>query len=322
VENPDDPAAFERVVNVPPRGIGERSLEQVRAVARERGLSLWQATGVVIDERLLPARAVNALAGFQRLILELRETIAGLELHEQVQEAIQRSGLVEYHGREKGEKGEARVENLEELVNAARGFDDEAGEEPARGPLAAFLAHAALEAGEGQADAWEDCVQLMTLHSAKGLEFPVVFLCGLEEGLFPHQRSVDEPGRLEEERRLCYVGMTRARRKLYLTYAESRRLHGSESYSVPSRFIGEIPAELVEEVRPRASITRPAAAARCAPAEEAPPLQLGQRVRHARFGEGVVTNYEGQGHTARVQVQFEGAGAKWLVLAYAGLETL
>jgi len=323
VENPDDPAAFERVVNVPPRGIGDRSLEQVRRVARERSLSLWQATGAVIDEKLLPARALNALAGFQHLVLELREAIAQRELHEQVEEAIRRSGLAEYHGREKGEKGEARVENLEELVNAARGFEYTPDEEAPMEPLAAFLTHAALEAGEGQAEAWEDCVQLMTLHSAKGLEFPLVFLCGLEEGLFPHQRSVDEPGRLEEERRLCYVGMTRARRKLYLTYAESRRLHGSESYSVPSRFIGEIPTERMEEVRPRAQVTRPVAGRTAArPPEPDAGLRLGQRVRHARFGEGVVLNYEGQGHSARVQVNFETDGSKWLVLAYAGLETL
>ena len=324
LENRADDAAFERVINVPPRGIGDRSVTQVRTVARERERSLWQALGAVVDEKQLPARAVNALAAFQKLITELEVQVHNLELFEQVQSVIEASGLIDYHGREKGEKGQARVENLEELVNAARAFEYAPEEEPAMGPLAAFLAHAALEAGEGQADAWEDCVQLMTLHSAKGLEFPVVFLCGLEEGLFPHQRSVEEPGRLEEERRLCYVGMTRARRKLYLSYAESRRLHGTENYSVPSRFIREIPAELLEEVRPRASIARPAyssqPAARIVDLE--PELQLGQRVRHAKFGEGVVLNYEGRGATARVQVNFEDNGSKWLVLAYAKLETV
>ncbi len=324
LENRADDAAFERVINVPTRGIGERSLAQLRSTARERNLSLWQALGAVVDEKPLPARAINALATFQRLVTELETRVRSLELFEQVQGTIDASGLIEYHGREKGEKGQARVENLEELVNAARAFEYEPDAEVPMQPLAAFLAHAALEAGEGQADAWEDCVQLMTLHSAKGLEFPVVFLCGLEEGLFPHQRSVEEPGRLEEERRLCYVGMTRARQKLYLSYAESRRLHGTESYSVPSRFIREIPSELMEEVRPRASIARPmyGALPRAATAELTPELQLGQRVRHAKFGEGVVLNYEGQGATARVQVNFEDNGSKWLVLAYAKLETV
>lgn len=324
LESRADDAAFERVVNVPTRGIGDRSLAQVRGVARERGLSLWQATAVVVAEKQLPVRALNALAAFLRLVDELAHQAADLELFEQVRAVVDASGLVEYHGREKGEKGQARVENLDELINAARAFDYQPDEEPAMSPLAAFLAHAALEAGEGQAEAWEDCVQLMTLHSAKGLEFPVVFLCGLEEGLFPHQRSVEEPGRLEEERRLCYVGMTRARRKLYLSYAESRRLHGTENYSVPSRFLRELPPELLEEVRPRASISRPvyggAPAAHIA--ELAPELQLGQRVRHAKFGEGVVLNYEGQGATARVQVNFEADGSKWLVLAYAKLEAV
>ena len=197
-------------------------------------------------------------------------------------------------------------------------------EEVEMSELAAFLSHAALEAGEGQADPWEDCVQLMTLHSAKGLEFPLVFMCGMEEGLFPHQRSVEEPGRLEEERRLCYVGMTRAREKLYLSYAEQRRLHGMETYPLPSRFIREIPPELIEEVRPMAKISRPLSGspnfADDLYDEAFEGFQLGQRVAHAKFGEGVVMNYEGQGNSARVQVNFESAGSKWLVLAYANLE--
>jgi DNA helicase-2/ATP-dependent DNA helicase PcrA len=321
LENPADDAAFERVVNTPPRGIGERSLAAVRHAARERGLSLWDATSAVVAERTLMARATNALAAFQELIKSLGEACAGLELHEQVGHAIQASGLLDHYRKDKGEKGEARVENLEELVNAARGFEPQEGDE-AMAPLAAFLAHAALEAGEGQAGPWEDCVQLMTLHSAKGLEFPLVFLCGLEEGLFPHQRSAEEPGRLEEERRLCYVGMTRARRQLFISYAESRRLHGMDNFPMPSRFIREIPAELVQEVRPRAAVTRPVfqpgTPVSAAGAPEG--LRLGQRVRHARFGEGVVLNYEGQGHSARVQVNFEDTGSKWLVVDYANLE--
>ena len=226
----------------------------------------------------------------------------------------------DHHGKEKGERGEARVENLFELVSAARGFEPEPDSEMS--PLDEFLSHAALEAGEGQGDAWDDCVQLMTLHSAKGLEFPVVFLCGMEDGLFPHQRSVREPAGLEEERRLCYVGMTRAMRELYLTYAEQRRLHGSDSFALPSRFISEIPVEFVEEIRPQVQVSRPVF--RSAGLREPAPggIRLGQRVRHGKFGEGVVMGCEGHGQHARVQVNFEGAGAKWLVLAYARLELM
>jgi DNA helicase-2/ATP-dependent DNA helicase PcrA len=207
-------------------------------------------------------------------------------------------------------------------VNAAREFDYEVEEDEFLEPLAAFLSHAALEAGAGQADKWQDCVQLMTLHSAKGLEFNNVFLCGLEEGLFPHQRSTEEHGRLEEERRLCYVGITRARQQLTLSYAEHRRLHGSESYCMPSRFIHEIPAALVEEIRPRIQVSRPYAPPLSDNLLQRPPvggLGLGQRVQHKTFGEGVVLNYEGQGAHARVQVNFESAGTKWLVVAYANL---
>ncbi|RMG53349.1 MAG: DNA helicase II, partial [Gammaproteobacteria bacterium] len=217
-------------------------------------------------------------------------------------------------------------ENLEELVGAARGFRLDEEEHEGMDTLTAFLAHAALEAGEGQGDSWEDCVQLMTLHSAKGLEFPLVFLVGMEEGLFPHQMSSEEPGRLEEERRLCYVGITRARRQLYLVCAERRRLYGRDLYNPPSRFIGEIPEELIEPVRPVIPVQethyarRPAAAASTVEPALDGGLQIGQRVRHARFGEGFITQAEGNGPSARVQVQFDEAGSKWLVLAYANLE--
>jgi len=239
------------------------------------------------------------------------------------------SGLLDFHRNDKSEKSEARIENLEELVNAVRNYEHD----PAEGldPLSSFLAHAALEAGDAEAEAWEDCVQLMSLHSAKGLEFPLVFLTGLEEGLFPHQRSVEEPGRLEEERRLCYVGMTRARKELVLTYAEVRRLYGTEHYTSPSRFLGEIPPELIEEVRAQATVTRPAwrgtgASTGISPHTGAPGngvgMRLGTRVLHAKFGEGVVLGIEGQGEHARVQVNFNGAGSKWLVLAYANLQSL
>ncbi|HYW92469.1 MAG TPA: DNA helicase II [Gammaproteobacteria bacterium] len=321
-ENRHDDASFERVVNLPTRGIGNRTMEQVRQVARERDLSLWQAAGALVEEVALSSRAGNALRGFLRLVDRLAIEIGGLELHEKVDTMLARSGLIEHFEKEKGERGEARVENLRELVNAARGFYAEEMED--LGPLASFLSHAALEAGEGQADEWDDCVQLMTLHSAKGLEFPVVFMCGMEDGLFPHQRSLEDADGLEEERRLCYVGMTRAMEQLYLTYAEKRRLYGRESYPVASRFIGELPPELLEDVRPRMQVTRPVGGHAVLRAEPELPdgLGLGQRVQHPKFGQGVILSYEGQGPQARVQVQFEGAGSKWLVLAYAHLQAL
>jgi DNA helicase-2/ATP-dependent DNA helicase PcrA len=215
--------------------------------------------------------------------------------------------------------GEARVENLEELVSAAQGvIQDEESELP---PLAEFLSYAVLESGDVQAEEYEDSVQLMTLHSAKGLEFPLVFLCGLEDGLFPHQRSLADADGLEEERRLCYVGLTRAQKQIYLTYAERRRLHGTDNYGTPSRFIQEIPQELLEEVRPALSVSRPIYRPSRS-LQEPSPVRLGQRVRHGKFGDGVVLNSEGSGSHARVQVNFENAGTKWLVLAYAKLELM
>ncbi|MGD8380151.1 MAG: DNA helicase II [Gammaproteobacteria bacterium] len=323
VANRDDDASFERVVNHPPRGIGARTMEQLREAARAEATSLWRASlRLAADGGGLTARAAGAVRAFVQLIDQLAEAVHGLELHEQVEHLIHASGLVDHYSREKGERGEARIENLEELVNAARGFEpDPELELPA---LDAFLSHAALEAGEGQADAWEDCVQLMTLHSAKGLEFPLVFICGMEDGLFPHQRSIMDATGIEEERRLCYVGMTRAMQVLYLCHAEQRRLHGSESYSAPSRFLRELPPELVEEVRPRLQVSRPGGAALGGGRlDEAPPgLQLGARVRHQKFGEGVVLNHEGAGMHARVQVNFSDVGPKWLVVSYARLEVL
>ncbi|MCC5862650.1 MAG: DNA helicase II [Gammaproteobacteria bacterium] len=328
IDNRDDDSSFERVVNQPTRGIGARTLEQVREHARGAGCSLWRAAGALISDEGLSARAARALHGFLSLVEALSQDTHEVALHEQVEHVIKASGLLEHYRAERGDRGEARVENLEELVNAARSFDPDTGDETLP-RLSSFLAHAALEAGEGQADEWEDCVQLMTLHSAKGLEFPLVFLAGMEDGLFPHQRSLNDRDGLEEERRLCYVGATRAMRQLYLTHAESRRLHGSENLCVPSRFLREIPAELVEEIRPNLHVSRPLAAGgpqrgrRSMPAmQEGTGLRLGQRVRHGKFGEGVVLNLEGAGSHARVQVNFEDTGSKWLVVAYANLEML
>ncbi|GMQ88154.1 MAG: DNA helicase II [Gammaproteobacteria bacterium] len=330
-ENHENDASFDRAVNQPPRGIGERTLAVVRERAKLEKTPLWSAAQTLVAGDELSARARNALAAFIKIIQAFAGDIEPLSLGEQVEHITQSSGLKAHYAKEKGEKGQARIENLDELVNAAREFEYDAEEEEELEPLPAFLAHAALEAGEGQADKWEDCVQLMTLHSAKGLEFNTVFLCGLEEGLFPHQRSVEEPGRLEEERRLCYVGITRACKRLFITHAECRRLHGSESYNMPSRFIGEIPADLMEEIRPRIQVSRPIARQRSSassrplhdrqPIEPGPEgLGLGQRVQHATFGDGVILNYEGQGAHARVQVNFETAGSKWLVVAYANLQ--
>ncbi|NLO81067.1 MAG: DNA helicase II [Xanthomonadaceae bacterium] len=318
----DDPS-FERAVNNPPRGIGERTLDAVRRLAQEESCSLWQASQRLLQRGQLATRAANALQGFLDLIDGLSAQLNEEQppLHEQVARVIEASGLRQYLQKDRSEKGEARLENLDELITAAHTFAQEYQPDPEQSlePLAAFLAHAALEAGEGQAETWEDAVQLMTLHSAKGLEFPVVFLVGLEEGLFPHQKSLEEPGRLEEERRLCYVGITRAQKRLAITYAERRRLHGVDVYGTPSRFIHELPPELLDEVRASVRVTRPTLAHRLIP-KEAAAFQLGQRVRHEQFGEGVVLSYEGSGPTARVQVNFSEVGSKWLVVGYAKLQ--
>jgi len=313
-------AAFERAVNQPPRGIGAKTIDAVRAHARDFACSLWQASQDLLRGRAMPPRAATALKAFLDLVDEVAAGTEGLALGDRVEQVIARSGLVEHFTNSRDGKGQDRIENLEELVNATRRFEP-SPEDEGLSELDAFLAHAALEAGEQQADAYDDAVQLMTLHSAKGLEFPLVFLAGLEEGLFPHSLSAEDPDRLEEERRLCYVGMTRAMRELYLCHAESRRLHGSETYPVPSRFLREIPADLVEEVRARPQVSRPYAApgGSLDVAREATGFRLGQRVRHGTFGEGVILNAEGQGPSARVQVNFERAGSKWLVVAYANL---
>ena len=317
--NRADDAAVERVINTPPRGIGGKTMEVLRDCARSRALSLWQAIACLQEEKLLSARALNALQAFVDLVNELDSGSDDLVLEEVVERVIQGSSLVAFYRKEKGEKGQARVENLEELVSAAKQF---VAEESELSPLQQFLDNAALDAGDAQADEYEDSVQLMTLHSAKGLEFPLVFLVGMEENLFPHRMSMEEPGRLEEERRLCYVGITRAMEKLMITYAESRRLHGSETFNTPSRFIREIPAELLQEVRLRSTVARPVSALAQAQVPDTQ-LSLGQRVYHQIFGEGVVLNFEGRGASARVEVNFDTEGSsKWLVLQYANLQLM
>ena len=316
-----DDTSFERVVNLPTRGIGAKTLDTLRDMARAGGTSLWHAAVAAVQSGLAQ-RATQALQSFLLLIDKLGREVAGLELHEQVDHIIQNSGLIEHFKKERGERGEGRVENLLELVSAAKGFSPE-GETDMQ-PLESFLAHAVLESGEGQADPYADCVQMMTLHTAKGLEFPVVFLAGMEDGLFPHQRSIADLASLEEERRLCYVGATRAMRQLYITYAEQRRLYGVDQYGQPSRFISELPADLIEEIRPRLQVSRPVFVRRPASLDEPPShsMRMGSRVRHAKFGDGVVLNFEGAGPQARIQVNFEGQGTKWLMLSYANLEVV
>ncbi len=321
IANRDDDSSFERVVNTPTRGIGARTLEQIRAQARAAGSSLWRAAGAVIADGTLAKRSGQALWTFLRLIDDLDEATREMSLAEQVRYVIDKSGLPAHFAKD-GVSGEARIENLDELVSAAQ---EPFGEDESDGsPLMHFLSYAVLESGDVQAEAYEDAVQLMTLHSAKGLEFPLLFLCGLEDGLFPHQRSVQDADGLEEERRLCYVGITRARRQLYLTYAEQRRLYGSESYTTPSRFIREIPSEFIEEVRPGMRVSRPVyrPRAKSVPLEDDGGYRLGRRVRHGRYGEGVILNVEGGGAHSRVHVNFEDVGTKVLVVAYANLELM
>ncbi|USR39757.1 DNA helicase II [Ectopseudomonas hydrolytica] len=318
-------AALERIVNVPARGIGEKTVESIREFARAQDLSMWEAIRRMLAVKALPGRAAGALGGFIELIEGLAEQVMAMPLHQMTQVVIEQSGLLAYHEAEKGEKGQARVENLEELVSAARAFENDEDDELT--PLQAFLTHASLEAGDTQAAENEDSIQLMTLHSAKGLEFPLVFLVGMEEGLFPHKMSLEEPGRLEEERRLAYVGITRAMQKLVISYAETRRLYGSETYNKVSRFVREIPAPLIQEVRLSNSVSRPVSTSSMSggslfagSAVPQTPFNLGQRVRHSLFGEGTILNFEGAGAQARVQVNFENEGSKWLMLAYAKLE--
>ena len=326
-----DPA-FERVVNVPTRGIGDKSVEAVREIARSRGVSLWQAVRMGIAENMLPARAAAKLTEFQALVDDLGEAAERLPLHELADLVIDATGLLAFHAQERGERGLARKENLEELVSACRQFTGdlvfplEDGDRAEVSVLQEFLDQVALDAGDRESQTGP-AVQMMTLHSAKGLEFPLVFLTGMEEGLFPHRMSAEEPGRIEEERRLCYVGITRAMRTLYLTYAETRRLHGHDTYNRPSQFLREIPPELVQEVRMGGAVQRPYGRTGGrgfddAPVDGVPGLRLGQRVHHAKFGEGVVLQSEGSGERARVQVNFGAAGAKWLVMSLANLQPL
>ncbi|EGR2123118.1 DNA helicase II [Vibrio metoecus] len=324
INNRNDDTAFERVINTPPRGLGDKTLETIRFAARDRGCTLWDASVGLLNDQVLTGRAASALSRFVELINALEEEGIDMPLHVLTDHAVKTSGLLEMYQQEKGEKSKARIENLEELVTATRQFE-KPEEAQDMTMLTAFLTHAALEAGEGQADEHDDAVQLMTLHSAKGLEFPQVFMVGVEEGMFPSQMSAEEAGRLEEERRLCYVGMTRAMQKLYITYAEMRRLYGQDKYHKPSRFIRELPEGCLDEVRMKAQVSRPTSTGRFSQTVvkesfNETGFSLGSRVRHPKFGEGTIINFEGSGPQSRVQVAFNGEGIKWLVTAYARLE--
>jgi len=318
--NPHDDTAFERVVNFPTRGIGEKTLDDLRHLAKTEQIPLWQAVSTLIQSEQLSQRAATALSQFLTLIEQLRTDTVDLPLDEQMSQVILISGLQAHFAKEKGNKSESRLENLQELVNAAKQFRYEQMEEDEALPmLVAFLAHASLEAGEMQANEHERYVHLMTLHAAKGLEFPIVFLVGMEEGLFPGKQSLGEPGRLEEERRLCYVGMTRAMEKLVITYAEIRRQYGREEYHRPSRFLSELPAELLDEVRAHARFQVPIKPKAGLSIPDDSGFHLGETVNHAKFGQGVILAVEGGGAHTRVQVKFTEYGSKWLVLAYANL---
>jgi DNA helicase-2/ATP-dependent DNA helicase PcrA len=312
--NPDDDTAFLRVVNFPTRGIGARSLENLQATAYQINSSLYNAAAA------LSGKAGQTVGAFIRLVEDLRRETVALPLPEIIEHVIERSGLVHHYRTEK--EGQERLENLDELVNAAATFIDDEGAVGEGGALASFLAHASLEAGEHQAGEGHEAVQLMTVHSAKGLEFDVVFISGLEQGLFPHENAVLE-GRdgLEEERRLMYVAVTRARRRLYLSCAQTRMLHGQTRYCLPSSFLDEIPEGLLLRLNRKAPATPVYAPAGTGYAVEpaGDGLRVGQTVEHAKFGIGVIVAAEGRGDDARVQVNFGGAGMKWLALEYAKL---
>jgi DNA helicase-2/ATP-dependent DNA helicase PcrA len=323
--NHNDDASFERIINTPTRGIGLKTVEDIRQIARSQDQSLWQASTAMIQQGRMSARANNALAGFLQLIGNLAEQTETLELYEKVGHVVENCGLIEFYEKEKADNGEEKIDNLKELVNAAKSFEFVQEDEENWDELSLFLSHAALESGDNQGDNG-DSIQLMTLHSAKGLEFKLVFLVGLEDGLFPSQQSLEDPVRLEEERRLCYVGITRARQHLYLSYAESRRLYGRETYPRPSRFLREIPETCLREVRLSGAVAKQATVLRHNQPMAASRYRPGQNVSHPKFGEGTILQVEGEGAQERVQIRFapsktgDTASTKWLMLAYAKLD--
>lgn len=327
INNRDDDAAFERIINTPTRGIGNQTVALIRDAARSLQVTLWQACQTMLQTEQLKGRSAKTITNFINLVDQLEDDSTDLDLDQQANFVVLHSGLKAMYQAEKGERAEQRIENLNELVTACQTFESDPELIEEQTPLTAFLTHAALESGESQADEFEAAVQLMTMHSAKGLEFPLVFISGLEEGMFPSQQSVEEIGRLEEERRLCYVGMTRAMNKLYLCHAESRRIYGQEKFHKASRFLRELPEECIEEIRMQSQVTKPKAVGKFSntftlETFENTGFKLGQQVSHAKFGEGVVLNYEGSGAQSRIQVNFADVGSKWLVVEYANLKAI
>ena len=321
--NSDNPA-FERSISNPTRGVGAKTLEKIRTKSTEDNLSYLKAAAKLIDEGQVKGKGATGIKAYLDFILETAQSLDSLNLSEIVENINTDSGLYDFHKKEPGEKGKTRTENLDELVSAAKDFELSFDADHNKQEIVEqFLDNISLDAGDRQADAHEDAVQLMTLHSAKGLEFKLVFLTGMEESLFPHGRSMESPAQLEEERRLCYVGITRAMQKLYLTYAESRRLHGTDIFNPPSRFLKEIPAELIDEIRPRAQTTAPYARKRSSSFNDTTSdigFSLGDKVSHPSFGDGIVLNYEGVGESASIQINFEAVGTKWLMLSFAKLK--
>ena len=327
INNRDDDAAFERIINTPTRGIGNQTVALIRDAARSMEVTLWRACQQMLQAEQLKGRSAKTITHFIHLIDQLEDDSSDLDLDQQANFVIQHSGLKAMYKAEKGERAEQRIENLNELVTACQTFnsDPELAEEQT--PLTAFLTHAALESGESQAEEFEPAVQLMTMHSAKGLEFPLVFIAGLEEGMFPSQQSVEDIARLEEERRLCYVGMTRAMNKLYLLHAESRRIYGQEKFHKASRFLRELPENCIDEIRMQNQISKPKSVGKFSNTFTLETFantgfKLGQNVAHVKFGEGVVLNYEGSGAQSRIQVNFADVGSKWLVVEYANLQAI
>ena len=324
IENPDDNIAFERIINLPTRGIGDQTLGFIREFANRSGTSLWVALGTVVREKRVSPRACGALESFMNLINEIGDALDVLSLPLKIQLTLEKTGLKHHYQKEVDERRERRLENLEELITASTQFEAEPPAEYSGSLLSAFLSHAALESVEVAEGETQDAVQLMTMHSAKGLEFPVVFMVGMEEEIFPSPFNKDDPSKLEEERRLCYVGMTRAMKKLYLTYAQVRQLHGETKYHRPSRFLKEIPEECLDYLSLRAKAEQPSrpgvSIMRVVPNKNG--FSAGEKVQHPVFGRGVVTNYEGEGETLRVQVRFVSGDTKWLFAAQAKLEKI
>lgn len=336
--NLNDNTAFERVINVPPRGIGDRSLEKIKEMAAHNDCSYWKATQTLLEQGLITGKIGNAAKAFLEFIEELHAAEAQaqpqgqgpLSLSQLMEIVLKNSGLLEYFKEQKGEKAQSRAENLEELLNATFDFEEEKPYEEECSPLTAFLAYTALESGERKVEKQENSIQLMTLHSAKGLEFPVVFICGLEEGLFPHHFSSENKEALEEERRLCYVGITRAMRRLFLSYADKRRLFGRDEDRHVSRFIQEIPEHLIQETKRKITLNNYSMSlfkktppkATMFEAEMDGDFCIGQRVSHPKFGEGTIVDQEGYGERARVHVKFDAFGSKWLALSFAKLEAV